>query len=464
MENSTSSAVASLTEKREMTNALLELDGASRVLAIPSFAWDVVVQQVLRVANLSVNELLLSENVAPQPGSSADVLGHRSLRALVEGSKRDNGLEQDWLDFRAKMTALVYRTKFNISESDFKEINAQVEDACEILGRQPIDSTEFHGAKQKVLAERVESLLGEQQRLQHDFDRRFQSLQHDLTRKSSEAEQARSEAQRVAADAAQSIQAMRRETALLQERTETQANARIEDERNANLIETQRKLAEQRVSLEGDIAEALSQKQVAEGELNDLLARIQTGEYVARAEVKAIEDKLEQIRMSELSMRNELLTINQQLTDERLANASLREQVSQAAAARDLDQKHIEELEKRVSTIIHDRTQTTEFVVLNERLSYSREANTTLTAELNESRLLNEKLGRALNDVRGAHKQLRIDGRQYCDALKAQISVLDQKNSLLVRNLTQVKMVLAVAMTTGMGVTAVLVLKHLSFL
>lgn len=461
MENSNLSAVSSLNDKREETQALIELDGASRVLSIPSFAWDLTVQQVLRVAGLTANEYLLNENVAPTAGSPAHVLGHQTLRSLVEGSQKDNGLQQDWVDFRAKMTALVYRQKYSITENDYQEINALFEDASEILGRSPIDSAEFHGAKQKALAERVEQLVADKSRMQSDFERTTQNLKQDLLKKTSEVEQVRSDAQRVSAEAAQSIQDMHRETARLQETSEANANARIEEARKTAVLETQRKLTELRDSLQGQISAAEGQRLVAEGELADLRARINAGEYVAKSELEALTEKLSAIRMSEVGMRNDLLAVNQQLTDERLISAGLREELARASQARVQEREHIESLEGRLATIINDRTQSAEFAVMHERLTLSKDENAALSAELVSQKGASQKLERKFHDVLGAYKELRKSGRQYCDSLKGQIGTLETKHAAIYRELTHVKIALAVTLTCGTGASIALVLKHM---
>lgn len=461
MDNSNSSAVTSLNDKREQTFALAELDGASRLLAINSLSWDLSTEQVLRIAGLTANEHLLKDSVVPGTGSPAEVLGHKTLRSLVEGSKKDNGLEQDWSVFQAKMTALVYRQKYNVTENDYQEINALFDDATQILGRAPFDSAEFHGAKQRALAERVEELLGDKQRQQAEFDRKTSALQQDLVRKTSEAEQSRGEVQRISADAARSIQEMRRETARLQEETEVRADTRVEEARKVASIETQRKLTELRDSLQASITHAESQRQVAEGELGDLRSRIASGEYVSKAAMEEVNDKLSQLRMSEVGMRNDLLAVNEQLTTERLVSASLREEVSKLHEARSQDRDQIETLEARLSNIIEDRTQTTEFAIMHERLTNNRDMIADLNAQLATEQARTKKLEGGLNDVRGAYKQLRISGRQYCDSLKSQIGTLQTEKNAVSRDLSQIKVVLAVTLTCGTGTAIALCLKHL---
>jgi len=463
MDNSNSSAVTSLNDKREHTQALIELDGVSRLLGINSLAWDLSVQQVLRVAGLTANEYLLKESIAPSAGSPAEVLGHRTLRALVEGSKKDNGLEQDWTEFQSKLTALIYRQKYNVTENDYQEINDLFDDATQILGRAPVDSAEFHGAKQRALAERVEELLEDKNRLQADFERRNGALQQDLTRKTAEADQARGEVQRVSTDTARTIQEMRRETARLQEETESRADARVEEARKVASLETQRKLSELRDSLQTSITQAEGQRQVAEGELADLRTRINNGEYVTKAAVEEVNEKLSQLRMSELSMRNDLLAVNEQLTTERLTSASLREEVIKLNDARAQDRNQIETLESRLSNIIEDRTQTTEFAIMHERLTLSRADNGLLNSQLIAEQGRSKKLEGGLNDIRGAYKQLRISGRQYCDSLKSQIGTLQTEKDAIARDLSQVKMILAVTMTCGTGTAVAFCLKHLGF-
>lgn len=463
MDNGNSSAVASLNDKREQAIALVELDGASRMLGINSLSWDLGTQQVLRVAGLTANEHLLKDNVAPGAGSPAELLGHRTLRALVEGSKKDNGLELDWTEFQAKMTALVYRQKYNLTENDYQEINALFDDATQILGRAPSDSAEFHGAKQRALAERVDQLVGENHRQQAEYDRKTSSLQQELTRKTGEAEQARGEAQRVSADAVRSIQEMRRDSARLQEETEVRADARVEEARKEASIETQRKLTELRDSLQASITQAEAQRQAAEGELKELQRRIAAGEYVTKATLEEINNKLGQLRLSEVNMRNDLLAVNEQLTAEKLVSAGLREEVTRLQDARIQDREQITTLETRLSTIIEDRTQTTEFAIMHERLTNNRDTIAELTTQLDTERSRSHKLEGKLNSVRGSYKQLHTSGRQYCDSLKTQITELQVEKNAVTRDLSQIKVVLAVTLTCGTLAAIAFGLKHLGF-
>ena len=461
MDNSNSAAISSLNDKREHTQALIELDGASRLLGINSLAWDLPLKHVLSMAGLAANEYLLKESVATGAGSAAEILGHKTLRSLVESSKKDHGLEQDWADFQAKMTALVYQQKFNVTESDYQEINALFDDATQILGRAPLDSAEFHGAKQRALTERVDELLADKQRLVAEHDRKTSTLQQDLTRKAGEAEQARGEVQRISADAARSIQEMRRDTARLQEETEVRADARVEEARKIASQETQRKLTELRDSLQASISEAESQRRAAESELGDLRSRIASGEYVSKAVLEEVNDKLGQLRMSEVGMRNDLLAVNEQLTSERMISANLREEVSKLNEARSQDRDQIETLEARLSNIIEDRTQTTEFAILHERLTNNRDEISGLKGQISTEQARTKKLEGGLNDVRGAYKQLRISGRQYCDSLKSQISTLQTEKDAVSRDLSQIKVVLAVTLTCGTGTAIAFCLKHL---
>jgi len=131
--------------------------------------------------------------------------------------------------------------------------------------------------------------------------------------------------------------------------------------------------------------------------------------------------------------------------------------------ARIQDREQITTLETRLSTIIEDRTQTTEFAIMHERLTNNRDTIAELTTQLDTERSRSHKLEGKLNSVRGSYKQLHTSGRQYCDSLKTQITELQVEKNAVTRDLSQIKVVLAVTLTCGTLAAIAFGLKHLGF-
>lgn len=450
MDKSNNNAIVhSFTDRKNAGQARIELDSARRCQSMSSFAWDLTVQQVLRLAGLPISDALLAEDLVPSTGSLANQLGHETLQSLVSKSEAEDGMGQDWSDFRERLTAVVYKQKYQITENEYREINNQVEDATQILGRAPMDGSEFHGAKQKALVEKIANVERESQFRISDLTDKNSALMRDMGRKQQELETSRQETQRLSQEAAQKITDMRRETAASMERTERMAEERVSREVERMTQEKLQALAQQREEISGAVREAESKRLVVEDELRTLQRKIDAGEYVPASVLENLNARLDASGLVEVELRNQLLSFNEQLTTEQHTTHALRQEIEALRFAASDDKQQIQTLEKRLSDVIEDRLGSTEFAVLQERLQMSRSENAQLTATIGQLQHENAKLERGISQFRGAHQTLKLEGRQYCNNLKEQLTQANQNNQNLVRQVSQTKLILGIVLASG---------------
>lgn len=460
MDNSNNTAVVhSFTEKRKTTQAHVDLDGARRLLSMPTFSWSMAVQQILMVAGLDVSEALLVDEPPATLTSSAYQLGHKNLKSLITSAESEDGLGMSWDEFREKLTAAVYKKKYQISENDFREINALVSDATDILGRAPIDIGEFHATKEKALTERINTMSREHDARVRDLTERQQVLVRDLTKRQQELDGVRSDNERLSQEVVQRINEMRRETAESQDRIERQADLRVAQEIERIGRERDVALQQQREEISAEVHQITELRNAAENALSDIKAQIASGVYVEASVVRGLEDRLHKVNLAEVELNNQLLSLNEQLIKEQQESLALRNKLESLTLATEGDKEQIRALEQRLRDIIEERLDgSTEFMILQERLSISRTERAVLEQSNVQLQDTNLMLERKLSEVRGAHENLKVQGREYCNHLRSINAEATEANKSLVKQLGQAKLTLGVVLVSGVGAAIALTL------
>lgn len=460
MDNSKNSAVVhSLTDKRMTTQAHVELDGARRLLSMPTFSWNLAVQHILGMAGLDVSEALLVDEPPTAITSSAYQLGHTSVKSLIATPAEQDGMGLDWGEFREKLTAAVYKKKYQISDNDFREVNALVEDATAILGRAPIDVGEFHSTKERALSEKISNLTREHDSRVRAMADKQQSLTRELAQRQQELDTARSDQERLSQEVLQRINDMRRETAESQERIERQADLRISQETERVSRERDVALGQLREQISGQVAEANNQRALAESELKSIQDQIANGVYVPSSVVKALEEKLTKSNMAEVELHNQLLALNAHLVQEQQDSLSLRNQLETLLTSTSGDKEQIRVLEQRLRDVVDERLNgSTEFMLLQERLNMSRSEITALIQTNDSLKATNLKLERDYSEVSGAYTNLKAQGKEYCEHLRTINREACDRNTTLIKQFGQAKLMLGVVLVTGAGAAIALTL------
>lgn len=449
--------VVSLTSHKMSSQAKIELDGVRRTLSM--LPWDLQTQQVLSFAGLTASESLLVENVLLAPNSHAQQLGHTTLQDLACKPEAEDGLGLDWTDFSAKLTALVNRQKFAIQERDFKEINALVDDAATVLGRKPVDVGEFHSAKQRALQDQLVQVQREANVRVQDLQDKNVTLMRSLTEAQTEISGLHESSKAMMQDAADRISNMTREMAMNQEIFERRSQERVQEEVVRLEQEFKAQLERKQSELTLQVRDADNKRMQAESRVTEIQLRIDRGELVPAELVADAERRLEEARLAETTLRNQLLDLNSAFTEAQKIIQGLRESNSELAGQVEQLTQHTTHMEARIRDIIEDKLGSSEFAVLQERLSIKSEEKTRLESQLEGLRASNVKQDRALNELRGRFQQMRQVGREHFKMLNDKLSASHERNLSLTQSLNQSRLVIGVLCTATVGSSVLLVLK-----
>ncbi len=449
--------VVSLTSHKMNSQARIELDGVRRTLSM--LPWDLQTQQVLSFAGLTASESVLVDNAQLAPNSHAQQLGHATLQELASKPEAEDGLGLDWNDFSAKLTALVNRQKFAIQERDFKEINALVDDATTILGRKPVDVGEFHSAKQRALQDQLVQVQREANVRVQDLQDKNVTLMRSLTEAQTEIAGLHESSKLMMQDAADRISNMTREMAMNQEIFERRTQERVQEEVARKEQELQAQLERKQSEMALAVRDADNKRMQAESRVTEIQLRIDRGELVPAELVAEAQRRLEEARSAETALRNQLLDLNSALTEAQKIIQGLRDTNAELVIQVDQLTQHTGHLEARIRDIIEDKLGSSEFAVLQERLSIKGEEKVRLEGELEALRASHVKQDRALNELRGRFQQMRQVGREHFKMLNDKLSAAHERNLSLSQSLNQSRLVIGVLCTATVGSSILLVLK-----
>ncbi|WOF82213.1 hypothetical protein P5704_025840 (plasmid) [Pseudomonas sp. FeN3W] len=457
-----SNSVVSLTSHKINSQAKIELDGVRRSLSMLS--WDLQTQQVLSFAGLPVSESVLAEDVSIAMSSNAAQVGHTTLKELVSRGESEFGLGLEWKDFSTKLLALVNRQKYSIQERDYKEINALVEDATFILGRKPVDVAEFHGAKQRALQDQVASVQREAQMRTQDLQDKNTGLMRSLTDAQAEIAGLHDQNKQLMTESAERIASMTREMAMNQEIFERKASERVRDEANRLKAEFDQNLAQRESDMSMRIREADNKRMLAENRFNEIQIRIDRGELISSEQLRDMEARLEEARMAEVALRNQLLEMNSALTDAQKIAQAMREENGELRQQIESLNNHVGNLELRMRDIIEDKLGSSEFAVLQERLTMVRNEKTQLEQSHAQLSMLSDKQSRALHEMRGRFQQMRQVGREHLRSLHADLTKANELNLALATNHAHAKIMVGILTGVSLTATAALALKSLGII
>lgn len=420
MDDKNNQAVISLTSHKTNNVSKAEVESARNCLSILS--WDMQVQQVAGLCGLSVTQSILEGDAAPIPGSHADNLGHKSLRQLVESSSDTNGLGVKWEDFEEKLTARVYRDRFAIQESDFTEINKLVNDVKSELGRMPHDASEFHGTKQKVLLEKIESIKSDFEANNKSMQETQRQLMKQNTQLSEETQKMKLRMDEALNESAMKIQEAYREAARKIEESELLAETQKAALQQELENQSKQKIAQAEKEYKDKLKESEQALASVQSDLSALENKIASGELVNRETISVLKADLERAVSEELKAKR--------LSDElRGTISSLEKTIDQMndATIQEINKhnetrKHIEELESQLRESVENRLKGSEYAIYQERLVQMREKNTALSAEIESKNMLLEKAEAQRNELNGRYEEYRSEGSKYTQKLQLEIS------------------------------------------
>lgn len=441
-------AVVSMVSHKINAQARIELDGVCRSLSMLS--WDLQVQQVLVFAGLPVSENLLLESVPLSGSSNATQLGHATLKDLVTASRENHGLALDWDDFQNKVTALVNRQKYAIQERDFSEINALVDDASTILGRKPVDVAEFHSAKQKALEDQVASIQRESQMRTAALQEKNTDLVRSLTDTKSEVAKLHDQNKSLMQESADRIASMTREMAVNQEIFERKAQDTIKQEALRLKAEHEAILAQSESEFNGKVAQAEALRLEADRRYADIQNRIERGDLVSASQIEEVNALLEQARNSETQLRNQLLEMNGALTDAHKKVQILTDEKSEANTRIETLNIHIGQLENRLSDIMEEKMGSSEFAVMQERLSMARNEIATLESQVQDMTRTSATQSRQFSELRGRFQEMRQVGGDHLKALHSQLKDNQERLVAVTSSYTQMRAALIIMTSLAM--------------
>lgn len=467
MDDNTQKTVVSINSHRANSQSRLEVDGARRCISMLS--WDLQVQQALAVCSISVSEVLLNDEMALPASSHAAQLGHTTLQSLVTKPEVEDGLGLDWNDFKAKMHALVFRSKYSIEESNFAEINAMVADVSKIVGRMPATAAEFHNAKQSVLETTIKNLQRENKVRLDDLHERNKELMHNLNTEKSTVLELRANNKTLMEESQARIQQMTRELAVKQDGYERDAKASITQEVQKAEAAFKLRLADAQTDMEVQIKEAQEDRREAEMALASLTRRIEAGELIESSKLLELQLKIENAQNVENVLRDQMIKLNDELTQANKRVELIHEDNKAKQETINTMQSHISMLEMRMREQVEDKMGSSEFAVLNERLEMRRldieslQAQATLLIqERDAGYTARDIIKQNFDQLRGRFAEMKAQGSEHFKRqaehivqIRADLDGMHVKYANMVSSKTQMKFVMiGLATIAGMACLA----------
>jgi chromosome segregation ATPase len=473
MDDNTQKTVVSITSHRANTQSRVEIDGARRCISM--LTWDLQVQQALAMCSLSVSEALLNDEMVLPPSSHAAQVGHTSLQSLVSKSEVEDGFNMDWVDFKAKVHAVVYRSKYSIEESNFAEINAMVADVTKILGRMPATAAEFHSAKQSVLEATIHTLHREHKTRMDDLQDRNNQLMRDLNTEKATVTELRTNNKSLMEESQSRIQQMTRELAVKQDGYEREAKASITTEVQKAEAAFKLRLGEAQTDMEALIREAQNERREAEMMLSAVTRRIEAGELIESSKLLELNLKIESARDVENTLREQMLKLNDELTQANKRVELIQDDNRAKFDVIETMKAHVEMLEQRLREQVEDKLGASEFAVLNERLEIRKQEIETLQAMV-EKLTLERDAGYQDRDMhkenftllRGRFAEMRGQGSKVfaqqaklIQDIRAELAEFNMKYANLASSKTQLKLyMIGLGTIAGMASLALGLLIH----
>lgn len=113
--------------------------------------WTFKIQSIIQSTGLPANvDFTQADTVLPS-GSMASRFGHKTLGGYISSNNVNMGHGYEWSQWCKEVEAYQHKTKFGIYDNNVEEILKQVSDIEKALGRLPVDSAEFHKAKDEIL-------------------------------------------------------------------------------------------------------------------------------------------------------------------------------------------------------------------------------------------------------------------------------------------------------------------------
>lgn len=436
MEDNTQKTVVSINSHRANAQSRIEVEGTQRCIGMLS--WDVQVQQALALCGLHISDALLGDNVAPSANSHAKLLGHETIESLVSKPNSEDGLNLNWVDFRAQMSALVYRQKLAIEESNYQEINLLVKDATETLGHSPVNAAEYHRAKETVLKSNIASIQKESKTRIDDLQDRNKDLMRELNAEKAAATQMRTDRQALMEETASRIQQMTRELAIKQDGYQREAEHTIAQELKKAEATFNQALAAAKVDMAQQISEVQADMAEAETALAQVTSRIEAGELVEASRLVELNTRVEQAKEAEAALRRQMIGINDLLTQANKRADILEDEKAMLETTIKSMAEQMAMLELRMREQVEDKMSSSEFAVLHERLQVRKEefeAQGRILAETN-TKLENAtlKLGEAnvsISQLRGRFAQVKQLGSEHFKRMADQLQKVNDQHAEL---------------------------------
>ena len=111
--------------------------------------WALQTQALIKAMGLPIGDNLLEKETKLPIGSMAFNFGHTTIEEFITNNDEKMGVSWNWEKWTSYANAFRYKSFYGLHLDDPFEIINQYEDIKKILGRDPINSAEFHSAKER---------------------------------------------------------------------------------------------------------------------------------------------------------------------------------------------------------------------------------------------------------------------------------------------------------------------------
>lgn len=251
--------------------------------------WSMKVEAVLQALGVAVADPALDASTRPGQGSLASALGHETVGGFITEATEHLGLGMDWQEWERLVRGWDARRTFAMSAHTLAEVFAQLDPVVAHLGRQPVSAAEFHATREIIAeGERARERNALQADVQHR-DQRISELARELETERSVVASQRDRIVRLEADLSSALADVDRRIAEAAREGEMRMEAKLNEQREALLIDHERELEREREQTGEQIREL-------ERTIEALRERERSDDDVSRTEYEAIRRELAQVR------------------------------------------------------------------------------------------------------------------------------------------------------------------------
>ncbi|MHD0644620.1 hypothetical protein ACYPKM_03135 [Pseudomonas aeruginosa] len=403
------STVLQFSAAHSNSQARTELDSVQSVLGLMGKGdWEMEVRQVLKLTGHLVDNKLLDYDLETIKGSTADQLGHKTVKALVTSAKANNGLAMNWDELHVKMCALVYKQRFELDPKlSYQEINSQVSDCAKVLGHTPSTMAEFYKTTQTTLMDVIKGLRRDAEAARSESKERLQTLMRELTEAQDSLSRLNVEKQRVVEESANLVTQKTREMAEAQERQDAEMNRKLEEAQRQSEQRVSQAREAVRVEMLSIVRGAEEATRLARADLESIQGKISNGELVPSSDLEVQKGRVKELEEAERLVKAQLMTVMEELKESKLESQRFQEHNAELKLANRNSAAQITSLETRYREMVEKGTNEASYSVLQDRLEIRRQENERLSTSLKSVTEENTGLKKTVSALKGRVSEAR---------------------------------------------------------